>query len=55
MTLYHHTLVSDVIKCVKQTYQPNHIILSMVEIFRKMVNECIKIGLENNIIIATGS
>jgi putative transposase len=37
-----------VIKCVKQKYTPNDRILDLMETFRKMVNDCIRIGLENN-------
>jgi putative transposase len=37
-----------VIKCVKQNYTPNARILDLMETFRKMINDCIRIGLENN-------
>jgi putative transposase len=39
---------SIVIKCVKQNFTPNDRILDLMETFRKMVNDCIRIGLENN-------
>jgi putative transposase len=37
------------VKSVKQPFQPPQEILRMMETFRKMVNDCIRIGLENNI------
>jgi len=37
-----------VIKCVKQNYSPNERVLDLMETFRKMVNDCIRIGLEKN-------
>jgi len=36
------------IKSVKQHYEPDGRILKMLDIFRQMVNECIRIGLEND-------
>lgn len=42
------TLYMIVIKCVKQNYTPNDRILDLMETFRKMVNDCIQVGLENN-------
>lgn len=41
--------MSVAIKSVKQGYQPNNIILNLLDTFRFMVNECIRIGLENNV------
>jgi putative transposase len=37
------------IKSVKQLYQPTPAMLHMMETFKQMVNDCIKIGLENDI------
>lgn len=37
------------IKSVKQDYSPNERMLVMMETFRQMVNDCIRIGLENNV------
>jgi len=37
------------IKSVKQSYTPNSELQSMMEIFRQMVNYCIRIGLEDNV------
>lgn len=37
------------IKSVKQHYQPTAEVLSMMETFRQMVNDCIRIGLKNDI------
>jgi len=37
------------IKSVKQQFQPTPEILKMMETFRQMVNDCIRIGLENNV------
>ncbi|MGB9003808.1 MAG: hypothetical protein WCC52_08390, partial [Nitrosotalea sp.] len=37
------------IKSITQSYTPDHKICSMMEIFRDMVNHCIRIGLENNV------
>jgi putative transposase len=37
-----------VIKCVKQSFTPNDLVLSLMERFRKMVNDCIRIGLASN-------
>ncbi|MEX0764305.1 MAG: transposase [Nitrosopumilaceae archaeon] len=36
------------IKSVKQSYTPNQELLELMQVFKKMVNHCIKIGLENN-------
>lgn len=36
------------LKSVKQSYTPNSELLVMMETFRKMVNDCIRIGIENN-------
>jgi putative transposase len=36
-------------KSVKQKFQPTPEILKMMETFRQMVNDCIRIGLENNV------
>ncbi|MGI0056374.1 MAG: hypothetical protein ACREAK_03245, partial [Nitrosarchaeum sp.] len=36
------------IKAIRQNYLPNSEQLQMMEIFRQMVNHCIRIGLENN-------
>ncbi|MGA2800521.1 MAG: transposase [Candidatus Micrarchaeaceae archaeon] len=38
-----------VVKSVIQIYQPVSELLSLMEIFKEMVNDCIKTGLENNI------
>ncbi len=35
-------------KCIKQSFTPNTQLHSMMETFRQMVNECIRIGIENN-------
>jgi len=35
------------IKCVKQHYSPTEEILAAMETFRRMVNDCLRIGLEN--------
>lgn len=37
------------IKSIKQTYQPNLELESMMVIFKEMVNQCIRTGLENNV------
>ena len=37
------------IKAVKQKYQPSQEILCLLEQFRLMVNECVRIGLEENV------
>jgi putative transposase len=37
------------IKSVKQCYVPSYEILQMMETFRQMVNDCIRIGLDNNV------
>jgi putative transposase len=37
------------IKSIKQNYTPSHEVLQMMETFRKMVNDCIRIGLDNNV------
>lgn len=43
------TLITNkAIKSVKQDFTPNEAILKMMEIFRCMVNHCIRIGLEND-------
>lgn len=42
------TTIHKVIKSVKQDFTPNETILKMMEIFRCMVNQCIRIGLEND-------
>ncbi len=36
-------------KCVKQLYLPNDEARSMIETFRRMVNDCLRIGLANDI------
>jgi CRISPR/Cas system CSM-associated protein Csm5 (group 7 of RAMP superfamily) len=36
------------VKAVKQLYQPTPELLQITEIFRHRVNDCIRIGLENN-------
>jgi putative transposase len=36
-------------KSVKQNYQPSEALLSLMEAFRHMVNDCIRIGIEGNI------
>jgi putative transposase len=38
-----------VIKSVKQQFQPTPELLQLMEIFRQMVNDCIRIGLDNNV------
>lgn len=38
----------QVIKSVKQRYTPNKDVLDMMKIFRYMVNDCIRIGLQND-------
>lgn len=35
------------IKSIKQSYEPNQELLDLMDIFRKMINDCIRIGLEN--------
>jgi len=48
--MYGHQLpVITAIKCVKQFYFPTEGILAMMEMFRHMVNECLKVGLANNV------
>ncbi|MGI0018827.1 MAG: IS200/IS605 family accessory protein TnpB-related protein [Nitrosotalea sp.] len=42
------TTIHKIIKSVKQDFTPNETILKMMEIFRCMVNHCIRIGLEND-------
>ncbi|NWG37946.1 transposase [Nitrososphaera sp.] len=37
-----------VVKSAKQSYQPTQEVLQMMEIFRQMVNDCLRMGLENN-------
>ena len=37
------------IKGIKQSYSPNEKMLAMMETFGQMVNDCIRIGLENNV------
>lgn len=37
-----------VIKSVKQSYMPTPVMLELLENFRRMVNDCIRIGLEND-------
>ena len=37
------------IKSVKQCFEPTPELLRIMEIFRQMVNDCIRIGLENNV------
>jgi len=37
------------IKSIKQYYETNQELLTLMETFRQMVNECIRIGLKNNI------
>jgi putative transposase len=41
--------MNKVIKSVKQGFTPDKSILEMMELFRHMVNHCIKIGLENDV------
>lgn len=41
--------VITAIKSVKQPYQPTQELLQMMEMFRRMVNDCIKNGLENDV------
>jgi putative transposase len=41
--------VNKVLKSVKQDFTPDETILKMMEIFRCMVNHCIRIGLENDV------
>ena len=36
------------VKSVRQSFEPNSEMSSMMETFRQMVNHCIRIGLENN-------
>jgi len=47
--LIHSIEVTEVFKSIKQCYHPDNEILEILEIFRRMVNDCIRIGLENNI------
>lgn len=37
------------LKCIKQNYTPDRDILNMLEIFRCMVNHCLRIGLQSNV------
>lgn len=37
------------VKYVKQSYQPTQELVQMMETFRHMANDCIRIGLENNV------
>lgn len=37
------------VKAVRQKYSPNVIIISLLDTFKKMVNQCIQIGLEENV------
>lgn len=37
------------IKSIKQSYSPSERILVMMETFRQMINDCIRVGLENNV------
>ncbi|MGI0046946.1 MAG: RNA-guided endonuclease InsQ/TnpB family protein [Nitrosotalea sp.] len=37
------------IKSIKQSHHPNPELVSMMNIFKEMVNHCIRIGLENNV------
>lgn len=39
--------MTSAIKCIKQRYSPTPCILEMLDTFRKMVNESIRIGLQN--------
>ncbi len=39
----------NAIKSIKQDYRPNQKLVVMMETFRKMVNHCIRLGLENNV------
>jgi putative transposase len=41
-------LTLTAIKCIKQPYEPTEKILAMMETFRRMVNDCLRIGLEND-------
>jgi predicted transposase len=41
--------VFTAVKAVKQNYEPRNEVLDLLQTFRKMVNEAIRIGLENNI------
>ena len=36
-------------KSIKQYYEPSTEVLHMMEVFRKMVNDCLRIGLANNV------
>ena len=39
----------DAIKSIKQDYNPNQELVTMMETFRQMVNHCIRLGIENNV------
>lgn len=41
--------VLTAVKCIKQSYAPNEGILAMMETFRQMTNECLRIGVAANI------
>jgi len=43
-----HTICPLPIKSVKQRFEPNAELLQMMEMFRQMINDCIRIGLEHN-------
>ncbi len=43
---YEKTMLSR--KSVKQPYHPTQEVIQMMEIFRKMVNECVRLGIEHN-------
>lgn len=41
--------VVTAIKSIKQPFQPTERMIGMMETFRQMVNDCIRIGLDNNV------
>lgn len=43
-----HCFIVQVVKAVKQNYQPTSDVLTLLEEFRRMVNDCIRIGLFEN-------
>jgi len=43
-----HTICPLPIRSVKQRFKPNAELFQMMEIFRQMVNDCMRIGLEHN-------
>jgi putative transposase len=42
-------MLTIAIKAIKQSYSPTPQVLELLEIFRKMVNNCIRIGLKHNV------